>query len=214
MKRKTKKTAAKPRVKSAKQMVVQDALQTTWLLKGTLKNAQLSYLRVGKLLAQVREKKMYAALGHPNIEDYAEKRLQLGRSSLYKYLQVYDWVSSNHPEWLEKKPQGFIPELYDVADLMWIEEELSKTNISSSRRAALEELKKKALAGTLSQQELRKFRSADTRVESSLKNYLSKLRNLRMRGSQLASMPQEAITHIDAAIAIIKNAGALPSKLG
>ena len=36
--------------------IVQEALQVTWLLKGNLKNVQISYIRVGKLLAQVRDR--------------------------------------------------------------------------------------------------------------------------------------------------------------
>ena len=35
--------------------LVQEALQTTFVLKGTLKRVQLMYLRVGELLVKVRE---------------------------------------------------------------------------------------------------------------------------------------------------------------
>ena len=62
----------------------QEALQITWQLKGNLKNAQLAYLRVGALLTKVRDKNLYSELKHPSMEDYAEKRLQLGKTSLYR----------------------------------------------------------------------------------------------------------------------------------
>ncbi len=55
---------------AAPKAVVQEALQVTWLLKGNLKNAQLAYLWVGTLLAQVRDKQLCAALGHTDLEDY------------------------------------------------------------------------------------------------------------------------------------------------
>ena len=51
--------------------------------------------------------------------------------------------------WLQPKPKGFIPDLTDVDDLMWIENELKKANLSAEKRAALEGLDKKALAGDL-----------------------------------------------------------------
>jgi transposase len=75
---------------TAQQAVVQEALEVTWTLKGHLKNAQVAYLRVGVLLAKVRDKKLYAALHHPDMESYAAERLHLARASLsppvYKFL--------------------------------------------------------------------------------------------------------------------------------
>jgi len=38
--------------------LVQEAPQVTWLLKGGLNNVQLAYVRVGTLLAQVRDRKL------------------------------------------------------------------------------------------------------------------------------------------------------------
>ena len=104
---------------------VQEALEVTWVLKGKLKSAQIAYLKIGELLAQVRDRKLFAELKHPSIEDYAQERLGLGRSSLYQYLQVYDWVRESHPEWLEPKPKGFIPYLSGANELMWIEHTLA-----------------------------------------------------------------------------------------
>jgi hypothetical protein len=134
--KKTEKSAAKKAGKPAKaKTAAQQALEVAWVLKGHLKNAQIAYLRVGKLLVQVRDAKLYAALGHPDVESYAEERLHLGRTSPFKYLRVYDWVSEKHPEWLEPKPKGFIPDLSDVADLVWIETELEKKRLDKDTRA-------------------------------------------------------------------------------
>ena len=55
------------------------ALQTTLVLKGTLKRVQLMYLRVGELLVKVRDEKLYAALKYVDMESYASERL--GRAS-------------------------------------------------------------------------------------------------------------------------------------
>jgi len=200
-----KKGQKKARVLTEKGKAVQEALQTTWLLKGSLKNAQLSYLRVGELLAQVREKKMYASLGHADIEDYAEKRLQLGKTSLYKYLKVYDWVLKNHPAWLQPKPKGFIPELADVAGLIEIEDQLQKKNVSPQKRTKLQELKDKALAGELKDNELKAVKkSAAVKVET-LKTFISRLKSLRRKADKITGIPAEVMAHIDAALALLNN---------
>jgi len=202
-------TAAKKT--GASKAVVQEALQVTWVLKGHLKNVQVAYIRAGKLLGEVREKKLYEALGHPDLESYAETRLNLGRASLYRYVQVYSWIRDFHPAWLAAKPQGFIPELTDVADLMWLERELARKDLGAGRRATLEELRQKAMEGKLRTGDLDRYRSAARPRDSgkALKSFLSKLRSLRMRGAQLASMPPEAIGHLDAAIEILNNASTL-----
>src|SRR5262245_40682118 len=99
--------------------LVQEALQVTWTLKGHLKNAQLSYLRVGLLLARVRDEKLYDVLHHPDLEAYASERLRLQPSTLHGYLQVLAWVQANHPEWLQPKPKGYIPNLTRATALIW-----------------------------------------------------------------------------------------------
>ena len=185
---------------------VQEALEVTWVLKGHLKNAQISYLRVGGMLSRVRDKKLYAALGHATLEDYAEQRLRLGRTSLYKYLQVYEWVSAFHPEWLQPKPKGFIPDLSDVADLIWIEKELKRKDLTSQARTELEALRAKALDGRLKKNDLDSWQRRGGRAADGLKSFLSRVRLLRKRGSALDDMPAEAISHFDAAIEIIRNA--------
>lgn len=199
------KKAAKAKVLSPKQVAVREALQVTWLLKGNLKNAQLSYLRVGALLAEVRDKKHFSTLAHTDIETYAAQRLSLGKTSLYKYLGVYDWVRTRHPEWLVPKTKGVIPDLSDAANLIWIENELDKPRLQAARKAALLALQTKALNGTLGQTELNRFRSGATTVQPTVKDFLSKLRALRKRGAALASLPEEVVAHLEAAIEILKN---------
>jgi len=204
---------AKPRSKKARATAaktpVQEALEITWVLKGHLKNAQISYLRVGGMLQRVRDRNLFAALGHATLEDYAEQRLRLGRTSLYKYLQVYEWVAEFHPEWLQPKPKGFIPDLSDVADLIWIEKELKRKDLTAQARTELEALRAKALDGRLKKSDLDSWQRRGGRAADGLKSFLSKVRLLRKRGSALTDMPAEAISHFDAAIEIIGNAMAV-----
>lgn len=201
-KRTTTKTATKePKPKTA----VQEALEVTWLLKGNLKNVQIAYIRVGKLLAQVREKRLYAELKHADIESYAQERLQLGRASLYRYLQVYDWLVECHPEWLEPKPAVFIPELADAMDLISIEKELQRADLKPATRAALQTLQQKALQGKLRSGDLDALRRKQPTGVNGLRACLSKLRLLRGRAAELVNMPPEVLTHLDAAIGILKN---------
>ena len=190
---------------------VKEALQTTWLLKGHLKNAQVAYIRVGVLLTKVRDKELYKALGHADMVSYAKERLRLGRSSLYKYLQVHDWILEFHKEWLEPKPKGFIPDLADAGDLMWIERELARKNLDAKKRAELEELRKKALDGRLRKGDLGRWRRPGPRGEDALKSFLSGLRLMRKRGSEIADMPAEVLSDLDSAIEILKNAHTLHS---
>jgi len=204
-KKSEKKGQKKQRTMTPEGKAAQEALQVTWLLKGSLKNAQLSYLRVGKLLSQVREKKMYEALSHVDIEDYAEKRLQLGKTSLYKYLKVYDWVSKNHPEWLQPKPKGFIPELSDVAGLIEIESELKSKNVFPKRRKKLEELKEKALAGDLKDKELVAVKKASEVKVETLKSIADGLKSLLRKAAKVKGLPAEVMVHIDAALALLNN---------
>jgi len=188
------------------QPLVQEALQVTWLLKGGLKNVQLAYIRVGKLLAQVRDRKLWEALKHLDIESYAEQRLQLKRASLYRYLQVHDWMAQCHKTWLEPHPKGFIPELTDATDLMWIETELARKDLTPEKKAGLEKLQKKGLDGSLKDGELDRWRRQGRGTDTSMKSFLSKLRLLRRRGARLADMPPEAIADLDAAINVIDKA--------
>ena len=183
------------------------AHQATWRILGDLKRLQRMYLRIGEQLVHVRDGKMYADLGHPDLADYAEKRLHLGQASLYRYIQVYEWAKKFHPDWLKEKVKGLIPELSDATDLMWIEEELSRKNITSEKSSALEVLKQKALDGRLRTGELNKWRKITSGSKAqSLKSFLSKFRTLRRRCAQVKCVPAEAIKRVDEAIEIINNA--------
>jgi hypothetical protein len=193
--------------------LVQEALQVTWVLKGHLKNAQISYLRVGRMLADVRDRKLYRHLNHPDLESYAEQRLHLARASLYRYLQVYGWVSVNHKEWLAPKPKGFIPDLSDIADLIWIENELAGGNLDPATRKTLEEFRKRALNGDLKQADMEEFRRGQKQGDQGLSAFLAAVRNLRQRGARIESMPPEVISHLDAAIGILENAAVLHKSL-
>jgi len=184
---------------------VQQALEITWVLKGHLKNAQISYLRVGAMLRRIRDEALYAELKHPDMESYAEERLHLGRASLYRYLQVYDWVAKNHKEWLEPKPQGFIPDLADAAGLIWIEQKLGQKNLNKETKSTLEGLRQKALDGKLKSKDLNKVRKQGKAKDDGLKAFLSKLRRLRKQGVALASLPPEAITQFDDLIETVKH---------
>jgi len=190
--------------KSPARVAADKALQLTWVLKGRLKNVQLEFLRIGAMLAQVRDEKMFDVLHHPNLEDYAEKRLQLGESSLYRYLRVYDWTKASHPEWLGPKPKGFVPELDDVAGLMWIENELKRKDLTAADRQELEALQTKGLSGELRQRDLTEWRKKDRKTDT-LQTYYNKFRSLRTRSARIAGMPPEALKCLDDAIAILKN---------
>ena len=198
-------TANRDRMYVAPQPAVQEALEVTWTLKGHLKNAQIAYIRVGSLLARVRDEKMYAVLGHADMEAYALQRLRMGRAALYRYLQVHDWIARYHKEWLVPRPTGFIPNLTDVTDLIWVEEELAKPGLDAKRRAVLEDLRKRGLDGTLREGEVDAFRRHG-RGGDSLKSFLSGLRLLRRRGARLANMPAAAISDLDAAIDAVSKA--------
>jgi len=184
---------------------VQEALQVTWLLKGKLKSAQIAYLRIGELLVRVRDKKLYAELKHADMEEYARERLQLGRASLFRYLQAYDWVSKSHPEWLKPKPKGYIPDMSDISDLIWIENELVRKDLADSTRTALTAFQKKALEGGLRQSDLDPFRGRQKDNKAVIKTCLTKLRSVRRYFAQLKNLPPDVITHLDAAITILNH---------
>src|ERR1700758_38774 len=121
----------------------QRAAQITFVLKGYLKNMQVSYIRAAALLAKVRDEKLYRALKHDSMESYAAERLGLQRTSLYRYLQIHDRLRRPHREWLATHPKGFIPELSDAYGLMWIEDQLEHADLEPQARVELEALRKK-----------------------------------------------------------------------
>lgn len=184
---------------------VQEALQVTWLLKGKLKSAQIAFLRIGELLVQVRDKKLYAELKHADMEEYARERLNLSRATLYRYVQAYEWVKSSHPEWLEDKPKGFIPDLSDIGDMVWMEGQLKRTNLAAVDRKGLEALMQKAQVGELRQGQVTAYRQKDGKTTETVATYLGKFRDLRTRSARVKGMPPEVIRYLDNAIEILQN---------
>ena len=114
-----------------------------------------------------------------------------------------------HPDWLDPKAKGPQLDFSDAGDLMWIEKELAQPDITESRQATLATLQQKAISGTLIRSEVRKLRRPSKTEQNSLKSVISKLRLIRGRAAELASMPPEAIQHVDAAIQILVNESAL-----
>lgn len=182
----------------------QRANQVTFLLKGHLKNAQIAFIRAAILLARVRDEKLWQLLRHPTIEDYAKQRLGLGRAALYHYLQIHDWLREFHPAWLAPKPKGFIPELSDTSALMWIEKQLRERQLSDADRNDLEAMRKKALAGALSETEFRELRARLTKTVPPLRAMLSRLRSARRAADRIIRFPAAARSAIDDAIRAIE----------
>jgi hypothetical protein len=127
----------------------------------------------------VRDEKLWKALEHPTIEDYAEQRLGLRRTSLYHYLRVNDWLRAYHPAWLERRPAGFIPEISDIGTLVWIDRHLQGAHLAEPLRKELESMRKKAMAGKLTEREFREFRSRLARKKDPLRVLLQRLRGVR-----------------------------------
>ncbi len=186
-----------PRTPSA----AQRAVQVTFVLKGHLKNVQISYLRAATLLAKVRDERLYAALRHDSLESYASARLGLGRASLYRYLQIHDWAREFHPKWLDRKPKGFIPELTDAYALMWIDRRLADPGLDPELRRKLEAMRAKALAGRLSHGEFQKVQGQANKDVSPLRSLLSALRAARRRAARVGHLPAEILRDLDTFIA-------------
>jgi hypothetical protein len=145
-----------------------------------------------------------------SIEAYAASQLGLKRSSLYAYLRVFDWIRQNDPAWLKPGAKVKIADLNDATDLIWIENELERESLPEPSKEALQDLKKKALTGTLRRNELRAYKSHGNNMSEGVRAFLSKMRRLRETGAKLAGLPEGVITHLESAIEIMK--GAVPSK--
>jgi hypothetical protein len=198
------KKPAKP--KTAEQLALQEALQVNWELRGCMKNVQIAFLRAATLLVRMRDEKLYLPMTHKTLEEYASEHLKLERSSLYKYLRVYDWVKANHPEWLDPKPGTFIPELADIADIVQIEKELKKEDLSPEKKKALDGLRKKALKGELHDGALPALKKGTRGSrKDGLKRLISKLRAARQVAVELSFATPGIIAQIDTAIEMAKN---------
>jgi hypothetical protein len=175
----------------------QRAVEITFVLKGDLKNVQLAYLRVAALLAKVRDDRLFAALKHPTMEDYAAKRLGLQRASVYRYLQIYDWVRDFHAAWLARKPKGFIPQLTDAYALMWIEKHLKHSTVSDAMRRTLERLRSKALAGQLTLAEFQEVQAEAGKHTTPLRALWHALRAAKKRAAAVSGLPSEVSADLD-----------------
>jgi hypothetical protein len=191
----------------------QRAVQITFVLKGHLKNIQLSYLRAAALLARVRDEKLYRALKHESLEDYAQARLGLQRAALYRYLQIYDWVRDFHPAWLARRPKGFIPELTDAYALMWIERRLRDPHLGEALRAELESMRRKALEGRLSKREFEALRHRGRSGQTSLGSLLAALRALRRRATTGPDLPPAIVDGLDGLIRQVEAAVAAAGRV-
>lgn len=191
----------------------QEAQHITFTLQGFLKRSRLQFLIIGKILVSFRDEKRYedlhyiddAELRYKDMESYAEERLGLRRASLYRYMQTYAWVLANHPEWLDPKHKGYIPDFYDCVDLMWIEHELKRTDLSPALEEALKELEKKALEGKLKKGEIDPYRKRTQPDKDALKSLLMVLRRARISANKLRNMPASVIGNLDAAIDTLAN---------
>jgi len=191
----------------------QIANQVTFVLKGHLKNARIGYIRAASLLARVREEKLWKALGHATIEEYAERRLGLRRTSLYRYLQVHDWLRDYHPAWLNRRPKGFIPEISDIGTLAWIDKQLANSHLADPLRKELEAMRTKAMAGKLSEREFREFKNRIARRKNPLRVLLGRLRGIRRFATSLPHAPPAAIADIEAAIRATEDSLATVAKI-
>ena len=182
----------------------QIANQVTFRLKGDLKNAQIAYIRAAKLLARVRDEKLWQALRFPTIEEYVAKRLQLQRSALYHYLQIHDWLRRFHPSWLAQKPKGFIPDLTEASVLMWIDRYLQEENPPAALRKELEAMRRKALAGTLTDREFRALRDRVRGSVPPLRAMLRRMKSLRRAAAGIPRFPADALAMLDASIRAVE----------
>jgi hypothetical protein len=157
----------------------------------------------------VRDERLWAAMinpKHPDIEDYAQKRLGLKKTSLYRYLLAYDWVSKNHPAWLKTGCTETIPDMADIIDMIWIDKELKKDDLAEKKKAALTDLQKKAEAGKLRKGELGKLRKKVNRsAEESVRAILADLRSLRRRAEQANTLSAKVITSFDTLISQVES---------
>lgn len=189
---------------SPAQQAVREAGRITGELVGNIQNAQKAFLRIGQLLTDVRDRKLYEPLHDADMEAYAAHRLNLSPTSLYRYMKTYAWVRERHPEWLEPGTKVRIPDLSEIGGLIWIENELQKKDLDPSRKAALEALRQKALEGHLTRKELREFKRRNTAPDKAKRAYLAKMRNLRREGTK-REIDAKVLGFLDQAISTLEH---------
>src|SRR5262249_46634978 len=122
--------------------------------------------------------------------------LRLQPSTLHGYLQVLAWVQANHPEWLQPKPKGYIPNLTRATALIWIEKRLERGVLTPEQRAELEKLRQEALEGKLTDKEGRDYRGR-TKRPPDFRAFLTRLRALRGFALQIPSFPDAGFQGLD-----------------
>jgi hypothetical protein len=181
------------------------ALSVTQEIQKNLAILKKAFLRVVALLGQVRDETLYAELGYDTIEAYARAQLSLQHTALKTYLRVYDWMRQTHPAWLKPGAKLSLADLNDAEALIWIEKQLARENLPAPNKAALQDLRTKALDGTLLRTEVRAYKAKGNKIASGNRAFLAKLRHLRKYGAKLAGLPGGVIMHLDAAIDILYN---------
>jgi len=178
----------------------EEALTITRTLKGHLRKLQLSCLQAVRLLASVRDRKLYGALQHPDLVSYARARLGLQEESLRRYLQTHDWVAAEHPGWLDSRPKGLIPDLADASALRWIEKRLKREHLDPAKREELEEMRQRALRGWLTRGEFQEFRRRERAPDWPLRAFVRRLRRAYQVGVRIGDLPPEALPALEAAL--------------
>lgn len=201
-------TRKKP-VASSKRSPAQEAVHEAGMITGQLvaklKNATTAFLDIGALLVQVRDRKLYEPLHDADLEAYAARHLDLGRSSLYGYIRVYEWVKRKHPEWLVRPLKGRVPNLTAISDLIWIDEELAKKDLKPEKKSTLVALEEKALDGKLSRSELQAMRKRSRGAKEGVQVAIRYLQLARRQVTKSANPLPLALEHIDAAVNALKN---------
>ena len=167
----------------------QIAHQVTWRLEGDIKRNRLSSLSISVQLARVRDEKLWSLLDFDSIEKWAFERLGMSRSTLYRYLQMHDWVKQRHPKWLAPKVRGFIPDLSDVAILRAIETQLDRA-LTPERRKVFQALYAKALEGKLTPEEY-KHALGGRPPNPPIRAFFTSLRAMHARAKRIAGLPSD-----------------------
>ena len=191
--------AAKPAANSREE----EALRITKEIRRTLKDIAIGHIHAGRLLAQMRDEKLYTALGYKTIEAYAKDRFGFASSTLYKHIRAYEWVRANRPDWLTDNPKGTIPDHSDLQDLIWIDGQLQKPKLADTTRAKLEALKAKAFEGKLRQKELAEYKRHGNESNTVRKALLASIRAIRRRVAKWNEMPPKAMRFLEQIIAIL-----------
>jgi hypothetical protein len=113
-------------------------------------------------------------------------------------------VREFHPNWLARKPKGFIPELTDAYALMWLDHRVAEGSIDGSERRELEKMRRKALKGSLSHNEFQRLQARTHGEMSPLRSFLSTLHSARRCGTRVPRMSPAILAELDRFIARVE----------